>query len=411
MVVGPSPFFTVVPMKASIYLDNNSTTPLDPLVLEGMIECYHQGYLNPASQHRAGQTARRRLEEIRSALLGFLNAETRGMVRDSLLFTSGGTESNNLALIGLTQAAAQQVKLSQGITDPAAQGQVLISAIEHPSIVGAAEQLARLGFPVRRIPVTPAGVCCLMSLQDLLQQPTLLVSMMLANNETGVLQPVAEAAALARAAGALFHTDAVQVVGKLPVDFRQLGADALSFTAHKFHGPRGIGGLVLKSGVSIQPILFGGFQQQGLRPGTEDLVLPRGMELALESAVWNPSRYQAVQQLRDHFQARLVTDIPESVVIGAQSPRLPTTLNIAFPGTNRQALLLAADRAGVAISTGSACASGSSEPSPVLLAMGLPAEVVDSAVRISLGVFNTQSEIDSAADTFVRIIQQIKQQV
>lgn len=396
-------------MNDSIYLDNNSTTPLDPLVLEGMIDCYQQGYLNPASQHRLGQAARRRLEEIRRALLAMLNAKTGGMVRDSLIFTSGGTESNHLALIGLTLAAAEQVRLQRGITDRGAQGQVLISTIEHPSIMGSAEHLAGLGFSVRRIPVTSQGVCCLSSLQDLLQRPTLLVSLMLANNETGVLQPVAEAAGLARQAGALFHTDAVQVVGKLPVDFQQLGVDGLSFTPHKFHGPRGIGGLVLRAGVSLQPILFGGFQQLGLRPGTEDLVLPRGMELALELAVGHPSRYQSVQQLRDLLQARLVTAIPESVVIGGQVARLPTTLNIAFPGINRQALLLAADRAGIAVSTGSACASGSSETSPVLLAMGLPSEVVESAIRVSLGVFNTREEIESAADTLVRIIYQLKQ--
>jgi len=391
-----------------IYLDNNSTTPLDPFVLEGMIESYREGYLNPASQHRVGQLARRKLEQIRNSLLSRLMAETSGMVRDTLVFTSGGTESNNLAVIGLALARAEKLKTELGLTEPALMGQILVSAIEHPSVMGAAEQLVRLGFRVTKIPVQKDGRCCLVELEKLLQQPTLLVSMMLANNETGVLQPVIEGVKLAKQTGALFHTDAVQAIGKLPVNFRLLGVDAMSFTAHKFHGPRGIGGLVLRHGVSLQPTLFGGFQQMGLRPGTEDVVLANGMLLALQNALDHPARYQTVRELRDLFQAKLLSKIPETVVIGDIQSRLSTTLTVAFPGINRQAFLLAADMAGIAISTGSACASGSSEPSPVLLAMGLPGEIVESAIRISLGIFNTLEEVESAVSSMVRMIGQLR---
>lgn len=378
------------------------------MVAQVIADVYAQGYLNPASQHRSGQIARRALEALRNSMIQLLGGQAKGMSGDSLVITSGGTESNNLALIGLTLAQFEQAKRAA----PAAEFShysVLVSAIEHPSIIGAAEYLARLGFSVRKIAVSTHGVVDLQHLESLIDSKTLLVSLMLANNETGVIQPVEAAAEICRRNQVMIHTDAVQAIGKIRVPFGELGVDALSFAAHKFHGPRGIGGLLLKHGTRIQPILFGGFQQMAVRPGTEDIALTSGMERALRLFVEEPEHFQKVARLRDQLQAELVSQIPSAVVIGAAVERLPNTLNISFPGVNRQAFLMAADLAGVAVSTGSACASGSSETSPVLQAMKLAENVAESAIRISLGALTTVEEIENGASHISRICKQLCQ--
>jgi cysteine desulfurase len=338
-----------------------------------------------------------------------LGANVSGMECDQLILTSGGTESNNLALLGLaasrrSESNSESVPLSAG-----SRGRVLVSAIEHPSVIGAAEQLARLGFDVEKIPVDHAGVCKLDALVSLVEKPTALVSMMLANNETGVIQPVVEAAAICRNLGILFHTDAVQAVGKIPVHFRELGVDAMTFTGHKLSGPRGIGGLILRHGVTPEPILFGGFQQMAIRPGTEDVALAAGMCRALELYQQNPrQRYQHLLELRDKLQHNLLSEFEDLVINGFAAERVPHTLNISFPGVDRQSFLLAADMAGLAISTGSACASGSSELSPVLLAMRLEKEVVAGSIRISLGVSTTEAEIEESTRRIVKIIRNLR---
>jgi cysteine desulfurase len=386
-----------------IYLDHNSTTPIDPSVAEEMQRCYAAGYVNPASQHRLGQQARRILEQHRTEISSNLGAQTGGMQTDSLVFTSGGTESNNLALIGLAMSALNTRKTAASGAANAHPGRILISSIEHPSILGAAEHLVRLGFDVQPIPVDSHGVCCLEALAEMLSQPADVVSLMLANNETGVLQPIGKAAKLCRDKGVFFHTDAVQAVGKISVNFRNLGVDAMSFTAHKFSGPRGVGGLLIRSGVNVEPILFGGFQQMAIRPGTEDVALVAGMSQALRLFDQQPARIRRVQELRDLLQAELVSSVKGGVVIGGEVDRVPQTLNFAFRGIDRQAFLLAADMAGLAVSTGSACASGSSELSPALLAMGLPSDVIEGAIRISLGVSNSRAEIVQASHRIIKI--------
>jgi cysteine desulfurase len=392
-----------------IYLDHNSTTPLDPAVAAAIADCWSQGYLNPASQHRAGQLARRALEKSRSSIISLLGGRSKGMDADSLVITSGGTESNNLALVGMTLAGFEQQQERHPAALPA-DYQVLVSAIEHPSLMGAAEYLARLGFSVQRISVDRQGRVALDHLESLLQQPTLLVSVMLANNETGVIQVIEQIAKLCQQNGVLLHTDAVQAVAKIPVHFRNLGVSALSFTAHKFNGPRGVGGLLLRHGVQLKPILFGGFQQMARRPGTEDVASVVGMEVALRLFFEHPERMDRVAALRDQLQIRLLQLIPDAVVIGGTEKRVPSTLNIAFPGIDRQAFLMAADLIGIALSTGSACASGSSETSPVLKAMRLENEVLESAVRISLGVTNTPDEIEIASCHISSIINHLRQQ-
>lgn len=377
---------------STAYLDCNSTTPLHPLVAETLREVNEAGFLNPASQHRPGQLARQALERCRSGICSLLGGQSTGMRADRLIFTSGGTEANNLILRGLASFRSGE--------------QILVSAIEHPSILATAEFLRRQGADVKQIPVDHTGQVRLDALEELLALPTKLVSVMFANNETGVIQPLDRIVELSKSRGALVHTDAVQAIGKLPVDFTRLQVDAMTVTPHKFYGPRGIGGLLLKPEVPLEPILFGGFQQGGLRPGTEDVALATGFHRALELCFADFPRQQArLCQLRQLFLERLMAGLGEQLLVnGISAPTLPNTLNLAFPGVDRQALLLAADFAGLAISTGSACASGSSEPSPVLQAMGLSPEVVESSVRISFGTRSEESELEWAAEQLCRIV-------
>ena len=279
-----------------IYLDHNATAPILPEVATAMADCYALGHGNPASQHFAGRRARQVVEDCREAIGRLLGAEVDSVEPDRIIFTSGGTEANNLAILGLC-------------TDPAAG--VAISTIEHPSIVGPAERLAHDGFRFERLRVNSAGVADLDHLSAILRRPPRLLSLMLGNNETGVLQPVAEAARQCAQAGVLLHTDAVQVVGKLPLDFRSLGVAALSLSAHKFHGPVGIGALILRAGVSLSPQLVGGHQQQGLRPGTESVALIVGLRAALEC--WHREHEQRtarMKELRDQFERQLLAAMP-----------------------------------------------------------------------------------------------------
>ena len=388
-----------------IYLDNNSTTVVDASVAEAMSECRSRGFVNPSSQHQLGQRARRRLEELRTDVIGMLGACNSGMAADQLLFTSGGTESNNLALIGL--AFDSDGPMPQ-------QRRVLISAIEHPSLTGASQYLQRQGFETEKIPVNTNGVVDLQRFAEMLDDSVRLVSVMLVNNETGVIQPVKQIAAMCAEQGIACHTDAVQGVGKMHVDFADLGVDALSLTAHKLHGPRSIGGLILKHGVRPFPLFFGGFQQQGFRPGTEDVCLATGLHKAIEKYGVKASEKpdlisnNPIAQLRDRLQSAICESCPDAVVIGEAAERVPHTLNLSFRGMDRQEFLMAADMNALAISTGSACASGSSEPSPVLLAMGLDQEIVEGAIRISLSAMTTESEIDLAIERIVMIANNLR---
>jgi cysteine desulfurase len=401
---------------AEIYFDNNSTTTADPAVLDAMAECDRQGIANPASSHAAGRRARRVLEEAREEVGLLLGADLSGMAADRVIFTSGGTEANNLAVLGLGVAATKLGRSrSEGDrrqeTGDCAAGpwHAIISAIEHPSVVGAAEQLDRTGWRVDRLGVSSLGVVRVDAFERLLTPETRLVSIMLGNNETGVIQPVREITAICRDRGTVVHTDAVQAVGKIAVNFRDLGVDAMTVAAHKFHGPRGIGALLLRSGVALEPILFGGFQQTGLRPGTESVSLAVGMAAALR--IWQDeaaARESHLRELRDSFEAQLLAAWPELVINGGESERLPHTSNVSFPGLDRQAMLLALDMAGICCSTGSACASGSNEPSPVLRAMDLDEAIVGSALRFSFGRTNTPAEVDEAVRRIVQVAKDSK---
>ncbi|MDA7932378.1 cysteine desulfurase [Mariniblastus sp.] len=389
-------------MKKFIYLDHNSTAPMLPEVANKMTECFAAGFVNPASQHRPGQLARKHLEDARRKIADYLGAKTSGMDTDQLIFTSGGTESNNLAILGLVNTPDSDPGNKPSLFTPQ---HILISSIEHPSVIGAAEQLVRLGHSVDKIPVDSNGVCRVDRLDSMINDDTKLISLMLANNETGVVQPVNEVAQLCRDRDILFHTDAVQAVGKVPVHFRELSVDALSFTGHKFGGPRGIGGLILRHGLTPAPLQFGGFQQMALRPGTEDVALVAGMETALEIFHKNETDYYSdVFVLRNHLEQALLSRFPGLVINGADATRLPHVSNLSFSEVDRQSFLMAADMKGLAISTGSACASGSSELSPVLLAMGLEKSIIENSVRISLGVSNTRDEIEDTVEIISQIL-------
>ncbi|XZE19156.1 cysteine desulfurase family protein [Pirellulaceae bacterium SH449] len=379
-----------------IYFDNNATSLIDTNIAERMLELYRQGLANPSSQHRFGRVARQLVEGARDRILAKIGACTRGMSSDQLLFTSGGTEANNLAVFGLAEQKP---------------GAIVVSAIEHPSVLGAAEKLESQGRVVHRLPVSRDGVVDLSLLKQLLERaasdPIALVSIMAANNETGVIQPIQQAAQLCREHGVLIHSDAVQMLGKESTQFEQLGLDAMTITAHKLHGPVGVGALVLKNGVSIGPQLFGGFQQLGLRPGTEPPVLADAFANAVERFSDIENRKACLSSLRNTFETLLLESVPNAMIVGASANRLPHTSSVAFPELNRQAIQVALDLEGLACSTGSACASGSSQPSHVLVAMGLPMDVVNGGLRFSFSHNNTLDEVKQAVQTVRGVVNRL----
>jgi cysteine desulfurase len=393
-------------MDPPIYLDHNATTPVLPEVVEAMRTAYAEPLLNPASQHEFGRRARRVVEDARERLGQLVGAQMAGRDADRVVFTSGGTEANNLALRGRLEVGTAAGEHRFSGAEPA---HLVISALEHPSITALADELARRGVSVVRLSVDRRGVLSVDELAQALRPETRLVAAILGHNETGVLQPVAELAAVSRAHGVPLHTDAAQVIGKIPVEFRALGATTMSFAAHKFHGPLGIGALVVRHGVELVPQLFGGFQQGGLRPGTESPALVVGMLRALE--IWQAERDDRATRLRglrDQLEQALCAGWPDAVVLGGEAERLPHTLSIALVGLDRQELFLALDQAGVACSTGSACASGSSEPSPALVAMGCDEPVFRSALRFSLGATTTAEEVDEASQRILRVCNDLR---
>jgi cysteine desulfurase len=383
-----------------IYLDHNSTTPLAAEAAQAMAPWLGERFGNPASQHTIGRRARQALEQAREGIGRLLGANLSGRTPDRVIFTSGGTEANNLALAGLT-----------GVLEPDTQpGEIAISAIEHPSVLAPAEWLERRGWIVRRLLVTQCGTLDVDAACAAISPATRLVSVMLANNETGAIQPVEAIAEHCRTLNVPLHTDAAQAAGKVPFCFQMLGVSAMTVAAHKFGGPLGIGALIVRHGVELHPLLLGGFQQQGLRAGTESVALAVGMHAALNAWVTEQQeRSQRLAELRDRFEAKLTEHFGDQIsVLAADAPRLPHTSCIAFHGIDRQALVMALDLAGVAASSGSACASGSSQPSHVIQAMGLGADVLSSAVRFSLGTSTAAADVDAAVACLTRVCDQIR---
>ena len=411
-------------MTTHIYLDHNATTPLLPEVADAVREASLRYHANPGSQHEPGRQARRALEQARQRIGELLGARTTGMNADRVIFTSGGTEAANLAIFGLLSAPHPPLALASSLQRAGPQTpnptqpnpappkkHFLTSTLEHPCILEAAAQLPhRLPHcEVETLTPNPDGIVPLEKFRQHLRPETALVSLMLANNETGVLQPVAEVAALCAENNIAMHSDAAQMVGKLPVHFTDLNLSAMSLAAHKFHGPLGIGALVLRHDLPLQPTLFGGHQQADLRPGTETVALAIGMQTALEHWQQNADKnIGRITKLRNQFERTLLAELPTLVVIGGEAPRLPNTSNLAFVGLDRQALLMALDQAGVACSSGSACASGSSELSPVLLAMGLEKSVIEGSIRFSLGLTTTAAEIEESCRRILSVCQRLR---
>lgn len=377
-----------------IYLDHNATSPVLPEVAAAMAECFAAGYANPASQHSAGRRARQRLEDAREGIAEILGADLQSSQPDTLVFTSGGTEANNLAISGLTGRLP---------------GHLAISAIEHPSVFEPAKELGERGWDVSILAVNSHGVVNLTALARVLEKPVQLVSVMLGNHETGVLQPIPELARACREADVPLHTDAIAAVGKIPVNFRRLGVAALSIAAHKFQGPLGIGALLLRWGRTPRPMLFGGFQQTSIRPGTECTALAVGMYEALRiwRAEWE-DHLKRLTALRNQLETALRRGWPELVVHSCEVERLPHTLGIAFPGLNRQALIMALDAADIACSSGSACASGSTDPSPALAAMGCGEAILESSLRFSLSTTTSTEEVNEAAHRILRVCNHLR---
>lgn len=380
-------------MTKTIDLDHNATTPLDPRVLEAMRPTWLGGG-NADSRHALGRATRRAFERAKETVARVLGADPAEVV-----FTSGGTEANNLAIFGLS------LNIEIGV------GHVVTSPVEHPAVV---EPLAILererGFVVDRPAVDGRGLADPAAMAERIRTSTRFVSLMLANNETGAIQPVGELAARAVERGVPVHTDAVQAVGRIPVDFRALGVTTLAAGAHKLGGPVGVGVLLIKAGTRLPPLLHGGGQQGGRRPGTVAVPLAVGMAEALD--LWD--REQAGRtarwiRLRDRLESMLIASLGADRVVlnGPRDARLPQTINLGFPGLDGDALLMGLDLAGVCASLGSACASGATTASPTLLAMGVPAGLLRSSVRFSLGNSTTEAEIDEAAGRIAGVVDQI----
>jgi cysteine desulfurase len=380
-----------------IYLDHNATTPLDPEVFEAMRPHFLAGG-NAESRHAAGRSSRRAWEQAKERVAHILGAEP-----SEVIFTSGGTEANNLAIFGLLAGSDDEDEAGH---EP---GHVVSSPIEHPAV---AEPVARLeadGWKVDRPAVSREGIADADAMAAAFRPETRLATLMLANNETGALQPVARLAEGARSAGVLVHTDAVQAVGRIPVDFHGLGVATLAASAHKFHGPVGVGLLLVRSGVRLRSRLFGGGQQQGRRPGTVAVPLAVGLAASLERwRVEAASRTARWVALRDRLEAGLIAALGADRVVrngpGDPALRLPQTVNLGFPGLDGDALLMQLDLAGLAVSLGSACASGSTRPSPTLVAMRVPDDRLRSSVRFSLGAGTTEAEIETAISRIAGIV-------
>ncbi len=371
-----------------IYLDYNATTPLHPRVAEAMIPCLERLYGNPSSIHGAGRLARAAIDDSRDRLAAILGAKPHEIV-----FTSGGTESDNLAVIGLARSHTAKGR------------HIITSRVEHHAVLHAFEFLEKEGFAVTWLPVDSQGRVDPAEVESSITAETTLVSVMAANNETGTIQPVETIARLCRNRGVCFHSDMIQTFGKIPLKVREIGADAISLAAHKFYGPKGAGLLWLRSGLSIDRLHHGGFHEGQRRPGTENVAAIVGMAEAAELAVADCLCEQAREaELRDRLWMGIREVAPDAVRNGDVDECLANTLNVSFPGTDGENLLINLDLEEICASSGSACMVGSIMPSHVLLAMGVAPELARATVRFSLGRSTTRAEIDETIGVLGHIV-------
>jgi len=375
----------------TIYLDNNATTRVAPEVLEVMMPYFMDLYGNPSSAHSFGGQVARKVREARGQAASLLGAEP-----EEIIFTSCGTESDNAAI--MSALATQNGKKH-----------IVTSRVEHPAVKSLGAHLANLGYKVSEIPVTGEGHLDMERYEKSLTPETAIVSLMWANNETGVLFPVEEAAALARQRGILFHTDAVQAVGKMPVDMKRSAIDMLSFSGHKLHAPKGIGVLYVRRGTKFSPYLVGGHQERGRRGGTENTPAIIGLGKACELAALRMQEENTrVKGLRDRLERDILSRVPNCRVNGDRLNRIPNTTNISFEFVEGEAILLMMDELGICSSSGSACTSGSLQPSHVLRAMGVPFTMAHGSIRFSMSVYNTAAEIDFVVEKLPGIIERLR---
>ena len=359
----------------SVYLDHNATTPIDSEVLDAMMPYLRDYHGNPASVHNYGRKARAGVEQAREQVASLVKVHPR-----QVIFTSGGTESNNLALKGI--AASKKVNA------------IAMSEIEHTSVIAPAQAMQKSGWMLDLIKADSAGYVLPAAFADVIRDETCLVSVMMANNETGVVQDVALISDMARAHGITVHTDAVQAAGKIAIDFESTGAHMMSLSAHKLYGPKGVGALIVNKALELEPLIHGVGHEMGMRGGTENVAGIVGFGKAAELAVNNlEERTNHLSGLRRHLEDGL-HQMTGTVIVAEQSERISNTVCILVPGIEGETLLMNLDRTGIAVSSGSACASGSTNPSHVLLAMGIDRELARCAIRISLGKDNTQADVD-----------------
>jgi len=374
-------------MSKPIYLDYNATTPIDPTVVEAMEPYLREHFGNPSSDHAFGYRARMAVETAREQLANLLGAEP-----DEVIFTSSGSEANNLAIKGVAYALRERGN------------HIITSVVEHPAVLGPLKFLERQGYRVTRLPVDSDGCVDPDQAAAAITEQTILISVMHANNEVGTIQPIHTLAEIAHARGILFHSDAAQSIGKLPVDAGKLGADLLTVVGHKFYAPKGVGALIVKRGTPLEPLIHGAGHESHLRAGTENVPylvgLGRAAALAEERL---PDYHERIALLRDALHRGILEHLPSAVLNGHPSERLPNTLNLSFPGVNAGALL-AAIRDRVACSTGSACHAGQAAPSSVLLAMGRDENLASSALRLSLGVPTTAHQIEQVVEEITRAV-------
>ena len=379
-----------------VYLDNNATTRVAPEVAEAMRPYLHEEFGNASSVHWFGQRAREAVEQARDQVARLINAQAAEIV-----FTSGGTESDNAAVFGAVEAARHR--------SLAGEKHVISTPIEHPAVLYAARALERRHVDVTYVPVGPGGVLDPADVERAIRPETVLVTVMFANNEIGTLQPLAEIGRLTRERHIVFHTDAVQAVGKVPVDVEALGLDLLSLSAHKLYGPKGVGALYVRKGTRLAPLLHGGHHERDRRPGTENVPGIVGLGAAAELAGrMLEAEALRLSALRDRLESGILARVENARVNGDPARRQPNTLNLAFDGLKGESLVMALDLAGVACSTGSACASGSVEPSHVLKALGLSSDQARSSIRLSLGRYNTEADVDEALEVISREAERLR---
>jgi cysteine desulfurase NifS len=374
-----------------IYLDNNATSPVADAVRDAMLPYLEDQLGNPSSIHGVGRDARDAMENARRQVAALLNCRPK-----RLIFTGGGSEADNLALKGVAHS------------DPNGPKHIVTSSIEHPAILETCRSLERNGFKVTYLPVDEYGSISTTELRRVITHETLLVSLMMANNEVGTIAPIKELCAIAHESGALFHTDAVQAVGKIPVDMEDLGVDMLTLSAHKFHGPKGIGALYVRKGISLEPLVHGGKQESGLRAGTENIPAIVGMGKAAELARQALGNTDKIRQLREKLETTIRTQVPGAVLNGHPTERTPNTLNLTLPDLRGESLVVALDMHGISLSSGSACKAGSPEPTHVLIAMGRSEADAHCSVRFSLSRYTTEEDIERTGQALAQVLEEME---